>query len=114
MVGLTLLTGCDAWLDGTLNARIDINTQDGSMILTNYDDVDWTDCLLTLNPHGSAESGFTMRIAHLSSREVTPVFADNFADERGKRFQIGEYKIFSLLIHCDTPRGPARYSVDKL
>jgi hypothetical protein len=91
-----------------LNAAV---TFDGAQfVISNKDNFDWTNVKMEVNG-GVAFPGFSYSIPKIAAEKTYTVFGNRFFKPDGSQFDPSTTIIQRFTIACDTPKGPASWSV---
>jgi len=91
-----------------LNAVV---TFDGTQfVISNEDNFDWTNVKMEVNG-GVVFPGFSHNVPKIAAEKTYTVFGNRFFKPDGSQFNPTTTEIQRFTIACDTPKGPASWSV---
>lgn len=88
----------------SIDLKGDMSFDGRRFTITNYDDFDWTNIKLEINP-GFVKGGFVLKIQKIGSGKTLAANATEFAKADGTILNPLIFKPQKLFISCDTPKG---------
>jgi len=97
---LLALTACVKYVH--ISAEVHLEAS-GYFEIENKDSYDWTDVDLTLNRY------YTCTVSLIPAGGTCQMWDEDFAKPDGTRFNFSTTKPLTILIECQTPKGPGIY-----
>lgn len=106
--GAMAASSCSNSSGPDLSAHVEANIL-GFVTIKNNDKFDWKDCQIALNAHRFS-GGYSASEPLVRHGKEIVLYAAQFADDDGTRFDPGRQLVKAITIECDTPLGRGNYS----
>lgn len=102
------VAACSSSSGPDLSAHVEANIL-GFITIKNDDKFDWKACQIVLNAHGFS-GGYSASEPLVHHGKEAILYAAQFSDDDGTRFDPSHQLVKAITIECDTPLGRGNYS----